>query len=116
MDAPRTSRCIASRHSANETNVVAARQRKLKSYEQLMEDCRAAGYESTCLTAEVGLRGFIAQQTQRDLLRLGVWSKQLQHRLCDMALRGSFAIYIHRDVHDWCWSAQGQNGAGAAPS
>jgi hypothetical protein len=100
----------------NEVNVAAARKRKLASYEELISDCRSNGYRSTCLTAEVGTRGFIAEQTQRDLLQLGIWSRQLKNQLRDTALRGSYAIYVHRNDREWCWSAPVRNGAGGAPS
>ena len=57
-------------------------------------------YSSTCLTVEVGTRGYLSQQTAIALRRLGVWSQKLHRDLSSTALRGSYAIYTV-----WCWNA-----------
>jgi hypothetical protein len=87
----------------NENNVVTALERKTSSYAELVAACSATHRTVFC-TAEIGARGFVHKATQRVLQRLGVWSSALHQALSNAALRGSYAIYIHRNDLQWSWS------------
>jgi len=89
----------------NEERVVESRKLKLERYAQLVEACNMRGYKTTVLTVEVGTRGFVATSTHRDLKRLGIWSSVLHSEISSVALRGSYAIYIHRNDAQWNWNA-----------
>jgi hypothetical protein len=88
----------------NETRVVTAMELKQASYKELAEECRAT-FETTVLTVEVGTRGFLATQTQKNLQKLGIWSGKLHRDASSAALRASYAIYVNRNNPVWAWDA-----------
>ena len=86
----------------NENNVAAALQRKTQSYKDLVDDC-CRTHRTTFRTVEISTRGFVHVETQRTLLDLGISSDKLHRALSNAALRGSYAIYIHRNERHWSW-------------
>jgi hypothetical protein len=90
----------------NETNMEAARERKRAKYlEELVPACGVT-HKTILLTIEVGIRGFLSSATQHALQRLGVWSGQLHRQLSNTVLRGSYAIFIHRNDPVWSWNVE----------
>jgi hypothetical protein len=87
----------------DESRVVKAMKLKRESYAALTAECQASSYDTTLLTVEVGVRGFVAVQSVRNLKTLGIWSGALHKDLTNTAIRGSYAIYIHRNDPVWSW-------------
>ena len=88
----------------NEAGMEDARQRKLKKYlDELVPACKPT-HKTTLLTVEVGNRGFLNASSQQALQRLGVWSGELHRQLSNTVLRGSYAIFIHRNDPVWSWN------------
>ena len=88
-----------------ECNVMQAHDRKRLRYDgpgALASDCRDAGWTVEVMPVEVGTLGFVAESTMRACKKLGAWSKDLKVALEDVALRGSYAIYIERKSPGWC--------------
>src|SRR4051812_17074258 len=88
--------------SSHEERVVESQQLKILRYEQLVAACNQQ-YKVTVLTAEIGARRYVARRTQRMFSRLGIWSGKLHTAFNNAALRGSYAIYVHRNDPIWSW-------------
>jgi len=87
----------------DESRVVISQQLKRERYASLVSECQASGYNTTLLTVEVGVRGHVATQSTRELKKLGIWSRALHTDLSNAAVRGSYAIYVHRKDRQWSW-------------
>lgn len=86
-----------------EENLDAARRRKMDKYTDLVDTCRAAGWEAILVTIEVGSRGFVGRSVLF-LKRLGVTTKALKETRKKMslaALQGSYDIWQHRENFVW---------------
>ena len=90
----------------NETNMEDARQRKREKYLKELVPACSVTHKTTLLTIEVGTRGFLSRSTQHELQRLGIWSGQLHRQLSNTVLRGSYAIFIHRNDPVWSWNVE----------
>jgi hypothetical protein len=83
-----------------EKNVMDAFARKTRRYEELSTQC-TDGYRVELLPVEVGVLGFVADSTRRACRKLGVWSKELNDLLSEIALRCSYAIFVSRKLEAW---------------
>ena len=75
------------------------------------------------LPVEVGTLGFVAQSTVQACKKLGAWTPDLRRALEEVALRGSYVLFLERKSPGWCggqrrlWRpAAGRPGADGAPA
>ena len=109
-----------------ERNAVAANGRKTLRYDgpgALAGDCRDAGWTVEVLPVEVGTLGLVAQSTVQACKKLGAWTPELRRALEEVALRGSYVLFLERKSPGWCggqrrlWRpAAGRPGADGAPA
>ena len=86
--------------SPMEENIAARNDFKRKKYEELVDECKQAGWIAHLFCMEVGARGFIANSVNFTLKRLGIdWKNINTYRniVSKVALRCSYAIYLQRD-------------------
>ena len=53
------------------------------------------------MPVEVGVLGYIAASTRKELKRVGFWSKPLAIALSEAALRCSYVIFISHKTLSW---------------
>jgi hypothetical protein len=88
----------------DEDNIADAAFRKKNKYIELVDACRAAGWEVYFPSVEVGVRGFVAHSFFACLRLLGVpraTIKRAKSSVSKTALRCSYLIYLARNLPDW---------------
>ena len=88
-----------------EEGIANARSRKLLRYANLVEQIsNQTEWNCTLLTAEVGVRGFVASSTRRCMRSLGIKAAKLRRFLLEtseVVARCSFSIYLSRENKVW---------------
>lgn len=88
-----------------EEGIANAEARKLLRYEALVEQIRSqAGWECSLLTAEVGVRGFVAFSARRCMTSLGLNPAKVRHfvlQASEVAARCSYAIFLSAAMKAW---------------
>ena len=88
----------------DEDNIADAHFRKKAKYEDLVDACRLAGWDTYYQTVEVGVRGFVANSFSSCLKLLGVQRAIITRArsvASRTALRCSYSIYLARNLPDW---------------
>ena len=77
---------------------------KLARYEDLVADCKKAGWKTHLFAVEVGARGYASQSLLTLLNKLGIQrrsSKRMITNISDCALRCSFWIWLKKTEEVW---------------
>lgn len=90
-----------------DTNVSDAHQRKTDKYAALLHDIEASGYITNFFAIEIGARGFMPKQTQKDISKIFQTvhvqynMKAIRDNLCKLAMVSSFVIFCARKETEW---------------
>ena len=87
-----------------EDNLEDARLRKDERYEQLVDDCREAGWTAWHSPIEVGCRGFVGAPVRRWLLKTGFSSQEaskLIKEIQEVVEKASHWVWLKRDDESW---------------
>ena len=77
-----------------------ANEKKRRKYQELVDECKAAGWMIRCEPVEVGAQGFIGQSMWRCLRMLGIIGEARKKGLAtiaDTAERSSRWLWLKRD-------------------
>jgi len=88
----------------SECNTKDANARKREKYGKpggLCDEIRNRGWKVELMPVEVGVLGYIAASTRKELKRVGFWSKPLATALSEAALRCSYVIFISHKTLSW---------------
>ena len=88
----------------HEDNIEAARARKNKRYDQLVDDCKKAGWTAWHNPIEVGCRGFVGVRFRQWLLETGFSSREAAKLIRDVqeaAEKASHWVWLKRNDETW---------------